>query len=195
MGGSGQAVPQTTDTALEAELLRRVAARDEEAFEALYRIYHRRLSRFLMRLTPDYAIAEEVINDTMHIVWDKAEQYDGRAKVSTWIFGIGYRRGLKALERQRTRNRYEEAAARDRSTISEPVDETAREDEGQWIDRGLQQLSTEHRMALELAYVAGHSCEEIAAIVGCPVNTVKTRLFHARKRLRARLPNDAGGGS
>ena len=86
MGGSGQAVPQTTDTALEAELLRRVAARDEEAFEALYRIYHRRLSRFLMRLTPDYAIAEEVINDTMHIVWDKAEQYDGRAKVSTLIF-------------------------------------------------------------------------------------------------------------
>ena len=192
MGVSKPATSRHGDPALEAELVRRVAGRDEQAFEALYRIYHRRLSRFLMRLTPDYAIAEEVINDTMHLVWDKAEQFDGRSKVSTWIFGIGYRRGLKALERQRTRSRYEEAVAREPTTVTESPDSAAREMNGDWIEQGLRCLSLDHRIALELAYVVGHSCEEIAEIVDCPVNTVKTRLFHARKRMREHLPS-AGG--
>jgi RNA polymerase sigma-70 factor (ECF subfamily) len=63
---------------------------------------------------------------------------------------------------------------------------------GEWILRALQHLPTEQRLTLELAYGQGYSCEEIAEIMDCPMNTVKTRMFHARGKLRALLPHLAG---
>src|SRR5882757_2733361 len=79
------------------QLLARVAAQDREAFRELYISYHRRLSRFLMRLTNRYEIAEEIINDTLWIVWRQAGSFRYESRVSTWILGIAYRRTLKAL--------------------------------------------------------------------------------------------------
>src|SRR5258707_10440612 len=78
-------------------LLARVAAGDREAFRELYIMYHRRLARFLTRLTRQYEIAEEVINDTLWAVWRKAGDFRGDSRVSTWIMGIAYRRALKSL--------------------------------------------------------------------------------------------------
>jgi len=71
-------------------------------------------------------------------------------------------------------------------------DETATTEVHEWILQGLNQLPLEQRMVLEFAYDLGHSCEEIATIMACPVNTVKTRLFHARRKLRQILPGLAG---
>jgi RNA polymerase sigma-70 factor (ECF subfamily) len=62
----------------------------------------------------------------------------------------------------------------------------------QWLSLGLERLPVEQRMALELTYTLGHSCEEVAAILDCPVNTVKTRLFRARETLKQVLPELAG---
>jgi RNA polymerase sigma-70 factor (ECF subfamily) len=56
------------------------------------------------------------------------------------------------------------------------------------VARALDELPEEQRLALELAYFMGHSCEEIATITGCPVGTVKARMFHAREKLRRALP-------
>jgi RNA polymerase sigma-70 factor (ECF subfamily) len=63
-----------------------------------------------------------------------------------------------------------------------------------WLVQALEQLPMEQRLAVELCYELGYSCEEISAIMGCPVNTVKTRLFHARAKLQKLLPV-LGGGS
>lgn len=187
---SGVDPAASTANVAETDLLTRVAAGDEQAFERLYVIYHRRLSRFLMRFADHYSFAEEVINDTMYIVWTKADEFAGRSKVSTWITGIAYRRALKALDARRVRSTRESEAWRDRTTT---VGTTAPAVDGQaldadWLGAGLAGLPVEQRMALELAYVLGHSCEEIAEIADCPANTVKTRLFHARRRLRDALP-------
>src|SRR5512134_3594333 len=81
----------------ERQLLRRVADGDRQAFQTLYLAYHRRLARFLTRVTRRYDVAEEVINDTLWVVWCKAGQFRGESQVSTWIMGIAYRRALKAL--------------------------------------------------------------------------------------------------
>jgi RNA polymerase sigma-70 factor (ECF subfamily) len=68
-------------------------------------------------------------------------------------------------------------------------DDTQTETENrQWLELALAQLPLEQRMVLEFAYLLGHSCEEIAQIMECPVNTVKTRMFHARQKLRISLP-------
>lgn len=170
----------------ELELLRQVAGRDRAAFKELYLIYHRRLARFLMRMTTRHDLIEEVINDTLWTVWLKAADFRGDSQVSTWIVGITYRRALKALRRPdalRQVHAEEERAAPDAGMLDE---------NRQWLDRGLAELPLEQRMVIELAYLLGHSCEEIAQIMRCPVNTVKTRMFHAREKLRRSLPRLAG---
>jgi RNA polymerase sigma-70 factor, ECF subfamily len=175
----------------ELELLQRIVNRDRAAFRELYLIYHRRLARFLMRMTPRHELVEEVINDTLWTVWQKAADFRGASRVSTWIVGIAYRRALKALRQSKT----------SQSTISDDMslsvaavvpDPQALDETRQWLERAMAELPIEQRLVLEFSYLLGHSCEEIAEIMQCPVNTVKTRMFHARDKLRISLPRLAG---
>jgi len=176
----------SSSNARELELLRQVAAGDRTAFKELYLIYHRRLARFLMRMTSRHDLIEEVINDTLWTVWLKAGDFRGDSLVSTWIVGITYRRALKALRRH----------GAPRPMLVEEVavaPDAQQEDENrQWLGQALAELPLEQRMVMEFSYLMGHSCEEIAQIMQCPVNTVKTRMFHAREKLRRSLPRLAG---
>ena len=171
------------------KLLDRVAAGDREAFRELYIAYHRRLARFLTRLTRRYDVAEEIINDALWVVWRRAGDFRGESRVSTWIMGIAYRRALKTLS---SRGQQPFAAMPLESQQLVAPDELGASETSEWILLGMEQLPTEQRMALEFAYGYGHSCEEIALMMECPVNTVKTRLFHARAKLRTILPGLAG---
>jgi RNA polymerase sigma-70 factor (ECF subfamily) len=174
---------RVADNDRDHDLLTRVAARDREAFKQLYHIYHRRLTRFLMRLTRRPEIAEEIINDTLWIVWRKAPEFRHGSLVSTWIFGIAYRRGLKTLQRQPPptcdiETEIQVQAADEIQPAQERTD---------WLERALAQLPVNQRAALELAYYLGHSCEEIAQIMDCPVSTVKTRMHKARQKMKMLL--------
>jgi RNA polymerase sigma-70 factor (ECF subfamily) len=173
----------------EAALIRRIGARDRDALAVLYTIYHRRLARFLGRFIRQYDVVQEIVNDTLFIVWQQADRFRGGSRVSTWIMGIAYRRALRSL-RQASARPAVQALAED---AAEVVDELETEEQRELLARALESLPLEQRMVLELTYYLGHSCEEIAAIVDCPVNTVKTRMFHARRKLRALLPVLSGG--
>ena len=81
----------------DAILVGRVAAGDRHAFEMLYRAYFPRLARFLQRMTRSVQLIEEIVNDTLLVVWQKAATFDGSCKVSTWVFAIAYRKACKAL--------------------------------------------------------------------------------------------------
>lgn len=177
-----------TANAGELRLLVRVSQGDRQAFQELYVAYHRRLARFLTRLTHGYPIAEEIINDTMYVVWCKAGEFRGQSQVSTWIMGIAYRQALKALKRESNAARVPLEESDEELTT---VDATQRTEElHEWIGEALARLSFEQRMVVELTYYMGLSCEEISSIMNCPLNTVKTRMFHARRKLRATLPQD-----
>lgn len=179
--------PAGNQNELELALLTRIAAQDAQAMHELYHLYHRRLARFLMRLTSRYDLAEEIINDTFWVVWQHAADFRGASKVSTWIFGIGYRRALKTLKRVRPDLMVEESEA------PEQVDDPWLQSElREWLGVALEKLPHEQRAVLELAYHVGHSCEEIATIMQCPVNTVKTRMFHARRKLKGLLTSLSG---
>ena len=179
-------------TAREVDLIARIGEGDRKAFEELYNLYHRRMARFLTRLTRRYDIAEEVINDTFWVVWRKACSFRGDSQPSTWILGIAYRKArnaFRASARLAEQNLDAELAP---LTTEEPA---GIEELRDWLAQALAQLPVEQRMAVELCYELGHSCEEIATIMSCPVNTVKTRLFHARAKLQKLLPqlaNPAG---
>jgi RNA polymerase sigma-70 factor (ECF subfamily) len=174
-----------TGIAHETQLIARIAEGDRKAFEELYYLYHRRLARFLTRLTRRYDIAEEVVNDTFWVVWRKAKSFRGDSQPSTWILGIAYRKARNAF---RTTARLAEKNLE--SELLPPTDEepAGTEELRDWLTRALAELPVEQRLAVELCYELGHTCEEIATIMDCPVNTVKTRLFHARAKLQRLLP-------
>ena len=173
------------DDAEDRRLVACVCAHELAAFEALYRRYHPRLCRFLHRMLRPEHLVEEVLNDTLFVVWNQAERFNGTSKVSTWIFAIAYRKALKALARH-------DDPMPDAAEDDQPAADAAERPESRMslaqaraaIDVALRGLSVDQRAAVELTYFHGFSYPEIAAIVDCPTDTVKTRMFHARKRLR-----------
>ena len=169
----------------EVRLISRIAAGELRAFEELYRVYYPRLTRFLERVIRRPGIVEEVLNDTMLVVWHRANGYNGRCKVSTWIFAIAYRKALKALQR------FDEPVADDGEKRADdgpgPDEQVGRWQLREALTKALDGLSAEHRAVVDLTYFHGMGCREIAEIVACPVDTVKTRMFHARRRLKTLL--------
>ena len=140
------------------------------------------------RLVFRQELVEELVNDTLHVVWEKAGDFQGRSKVSTWIIGIAYLKGIKALDRLKMMP--EQQAAPMKEIEEMEAEGSAIRDLGlsEWIRSGLAQISPEQRSVVELTYYHGCSYLEIAGIMDCPVNTVKTRMFHARRRLSKLLP-------
>jgi RNA polymerase sigma factor (sigma-70 family) len=166
-------------------LLQRVVKRDRDAFETLYRVYVRRLTRFLERVTRRPLEVEEVLDDTMMVVWDKAATFSGHSKVSTWIFSIAYRKALKAL-----RGLDQPVECNDSDgppSENGPEGPLMRVELRRILERSLARLSPEQRAVVELVFFHGCAYGEIAQIVGCPIGTVKTRMFYALRRLRAML--------
>ena len=170
----------------EQELLARVRVRDLHAFERLYRIYQPRLARFLFNLVQRPQLVEEVLDDTMMVVWDTAASFRGTSKLSTWIFAIAYRKALKA--RSRWPDPVEEPALDARvSSDPRPDEQLGHERLHNALVAAMDTLSADHRAVVDLTYFHGMGYREIAEIMDCPVDTVKTRMFHARRRLKAAM--------
>lgn len=170
------------------KLLQRVTVKDKVAFEKLYSRFYPQLTRYLSRLMRRPEMVEEVVNDTLFVVWEKAEQFQGRSKVSTWITGIAYLKGIKALDKLRMMPEQQAQSLHDAEEIEETRNLISRLGLQDWLASGLDQISVDQRSVVELTYISGYSYLEIADIMKCPVNTVKTRMFHARRRLAKLLP-------
>ncbi|MGI8839248.1 MAG: sigma-70 family RNA polymerase sigma factor [Caulobacteraceae bacterium] len=170
----------------EARLIGRVARGDRRAFEELYRIYHPRLTRFLLSMTRRPHLAEEVLGDTLLVVWRRSGDFYGRSKVSTWIFAIAYRKALTALRRLDEPPDDPDVDARE-SPDAGPEQRLGQSQIKSVLLGAIGELSADHRAVVDLAYFHEMSCREIADIMGCPADTVKTRLFHARRHLKSKL--------
>ncbi len=175
-----------TGDAHEAALLARIAGGDRSAFELLYRCYFPRLSRFLNRMTRSAELIEEIVNDTMLVVWRKAQSFDGSCKVSTWIIAIAYRKALKALKASDGPIEFD-PDAQPGDSANEPEHAMSEHQLQQAVALALDTLPLEQRMVVYLTYFYGLGYGEIADIMECPANTVKTRMFYARRRLKTAL--------
>lgn len=178
-------------------LLSRVALRDRPAFETLYRRYYSRMFQFVMRVVRNESAAEEVVSDTMFAVWQNAGSFEGASSVSTWLLGIAYRQALKSLDRNRKHSRVDSndemlAEAVDSDPAVDPEAVAIIDGESELLQRGLDSLSGQHRVVVELTAI-GHSSVEISEILDCCENTVRTRMFHARQQLKRFLTRAAGG--
>ena len=188
IAGSRPDRPALLDEELRA-LLRAVAAHDAGAFRALYHALRPVLARHLFRLVRRADHVEELLNDVMWVVWRNAGTFRGDAQVTTWVLGIATLKCRRAYQRWRREEAQFDAGFDAEAEATEdpaPVDQA--------LERGLAQLSAEHRDTLELTYYHGYSCAEVAQLRGCPVGTVKTRLFHARRRLKQWLEECVDSG-
>ena len=173
----------------EAGLIARVARGELRAFEELYRVYHPRLTRFIVHRIRRPHLVEEVLNDTMLVVWTRADSYNGASKVSTWIFAIAYRKAMAALRGLDEPMEDQHAETRQSPDLG-PEDQVGRRQVEEALSRAMGELSADHRSVVDLTYFHEMGYREIADIMGCPVGTVKTRMHHARQRLKNAL---AGG--
>ena len=170
-------------------LISAICDRDLHAFEELYRYYHPRLTRFLTSLVHRPHNVEEILNDTMMAIWEKPESFRGESKLSTWIFAIAYRKAMKSFRRRDEPVEDREAASRI-APDEAPNRQAGRHQVEVLLLRAMAQLSPDHRAVVDLTYFHEMGYREIAEILGCPVNTVKTRMFHARRHLRTILSGD-----
>jgi RNA polymerase sigma-70 factor (ECF subfamily) len=173
----------------DAQLIALISERDRTAFAELYRVYQARLGRFLANLVRQPQIVEEVLDDTLMVVWERAADFKGESKLSTWIFAIAYRKAMKALRKYDAP--MEDHEAENRLSPEENPEEAVGRAHLHGILRGaMASLSADHRAVVELTYFQELSYREIAEIMQCPVDTVKTRMFYARRQLKRCLDGE-----
>jgi RNA polymerase sigma-70 factor (ECF subfamily) len=172
-------------------LIGRIASGDRLAMQVLFTRHHVRVYRFVLRLVRNESIAEDLISEVFFDVWRQAGRFEGRSAVPTWLLAIARFKALTALRRKPIEELDEEAAAAVEDPSDNPEAALTKKDKGAAIRKCLTGLSTEHREIIDLVYYHEKSVEEVARIVGIPENTVKTRMFYARKRL-AELLKTAG---
>jgi RNA polymerase sigma-70 factor, ECF subfamily len=168
-------------------LLERIARADEAAFRDLYRAFSRRLYAYVLRQLGDPAQAEEIVADTLYEVWRQPAKFRGDSQFSTWLIGIARNKVLMAFRSRKPDEKHE-----DISEIAEvmPSDDAsafeilAQQQRHEGVRHCMDKLSDEHRECIHLVFYEGMALAEVAAVQSCPENTVKTRLFHARQKLK-----------
>jgi RNA polymerase sigma-70 factor (ECF subfamily) len=177
--------PADLPAELDEALLREVARNNQLAMRTLYTRHRVRLYRFIVRLVRDPALAEDVLSETFLAAWRQAGRFQGRSTVSTWLFGIARHKALTALDPRPLEALEDDIVDTLADPALDPDVADRRRDTGTIMRRCLGALSPEHGEIIDLVYYQEKSIKEIAAIVGIPLATVKTRMFYARKRLAA----------
>jgi RNA polymerase sigma-70 factor (ECF subfamily) len=172
---------QHNDTS-DAALIAKVAAGNRLAMQVLFARHHARVYRFILRLLGSEPAAEDLTSEVFLGVWRHAHRFEARSSVTTWLLAIARYKALAEL-RRRPQLACDEAAAQTSDPADDPEATFAIKHRGEIVRDCLGRLSRRHREVIDLVYYHGKSVQEAAAILGIPGNTVKTRMFHARKNL------------
>lgn len=182
---SGAAARRTPDgkTTSDEVLVGLIAKGDRDAMRLLFARHNVRVFRFLLRIVGNEATAEDLLNDVFVEVWRGANRFEGRSQATTWMLGIARFKALSA-RRRRSDVALDDSVA---EAIEDPADDpevvTQKTDRSAILQACLKQLSSAHRQVVDLVYYHERSIEDTARIIGVPENTVKTRVYYARKRL------------
>lgn len=169
------------------QVIERIGRGDRQALSELYARYQRVLFAYLLQLTPDYGLAEELLQDTLVAVWKSARSFEGRSSVLTWLIGIARRQAHNTLRQRRISltdlSEVECLPAPDLEPEQVALAGVARAE----LTAAFRRLAPVHREVLLLTFVQELSYQETATILDVPVGTVKSRLSNARRALRVLL--------
>jgi RNA polymerase sigma-70 factor (ECF subfamily) len=170
-------------TTSDEALIGRIAVGDKLAMQVLYARHHVRVYRFVLRLVGDPTKAEDLISEVFLDVWRQANRFEGKSQVTTWLLAIARFKALSAMRRRSDEELDDEQAAAVEDEGDDPEVAVQKKEKSEILRKCLSALSPDHREIIDLVYYHEKSVEEVARIVGIPENTVKTRMFYARKKL------------
>jgi RNA polymerase sigma-70 factor (ECF subfamily) len=168
-------------------LLERIGKQDQAAFQELYKAFSRKVFAYVLNQLKDQARAEEVLVDTMYEVWRNPGRFRGESAFSTWLIGIARNKALLVYRSRRPDEDHADIDDFAEITPDEGPDgyaKLAEQQRREGVQHCMGKLSEEHRECLHLVFYEGMSLAEVAEIQRCPENTVKTRLFHARQKIK-----------
>ena len=171
-------------------LLERIKQADEAAFRELYRGFSRRLYAYVLRQLGDPAQAEEIVADTLYEVWRQPARFRGDSQFSTWLIGIARNKVLMAFRSRKPDQQHDDLADVIDTVASEDpsaFELLAQQQRHEGVRHCMDRLSDDHRECIHLVFYEGLSLAEVASLQACPEGTVKTRLFHARQKLKTCL--------
>jgi RNA polymerase sigma-70 factor, ECF subfamily len=169
----------------EHELIDRAKAGEASAFERLAGRHAAPLWRCALALGQDSHWAEDLAQETLVEAWRSLARFDGRCRFSTWLYGILRHRFLKGRRGQNAVGLSASVAIAQKQCTRRSPDQSAEvSEDAQRVRRAVASLPEEHRQVVELRFFAGATLDEIAAALGCPLGTVKSRLHHALEKLR-----------
>ena len=175
-----------------ALLLKRIADGDRDAFTELYKIFQPRLIKFCSRmLKNDIALAADIADEAMIEVWKSAGSFSGLSQPSTWIHSIARFRMIGYLRKNKEvlqDDNFEQLNIEDNDLL--PDEEMAVTERNEQLVRDIGKLSEKHREVIELVYFRELSIRDISEMLDVSENTVKTRMFYARKHLKSIVSNE-----
>lgn len=182
---------RSTRPAADAELLGRIAAGDKLAMHAFYARHSLRVHRFVLRIVGEQTLAEDITSDVFLVAWRQAGRFEGRSAATTWLLAIARFKAYAALRRRPEQELDESMANAIEDGADDPEQALHKRSRGEILRRCLGALSAENREIIDLVYYHELPLAEIAKLYDIPENTVKTRMFYARKKL-AQLARAAG---
>jgi RNA polymerase sigma-70 factor (ECF subfamily) len=165
------------------DLFARIRAGDNLALQTLYGRHHVKVFRFAMRLLRNEQSAEDIVSEVFIDVWRNPGGFEGKSEASTWLLAIARNKAYSLLRKRKEDHIDDEAAAEIEDETDDPEVVAQKKSKGDLLRACIARLSVEHREVIDLVYYHDKSIEEVALIVGVPEGTVKTRMFHARKKL------------
>ncbi|MDK9706420.1 MAG: sigma-70 family RNA polymerase sigma factor [Desulforhopalus sp.] len=165
----------------EAHLIERVTAGDADAFRQLYDLSYGKVARYVQKVAGDYGLADDIVAQTYTVAWQKSDTFRGNGRITTWLIGIARNIMFREFRKSKKYVPFEEeySAAETKSQFRVEIEST-----NAALKAALQSLKVNHREILELVFYQDLSYGEVSELVGIPVNTVKTRVFHAKQALK-----------
>jgi RNA polymerase sigma-70 factor, ECF subfamily len=164
-------------------LIEAIAFGDRAAMDMLYARHKTQSYRFIVRIVKDPVLAEDILSEVFLSVWQNAKKFKSESRVRTWILAIAKNQALSAKRTPRATTELAEAENIVDSGTS-PEEAVLVMDRNALIRRCISRLSVDHREIIDLVYYQGQTIEEVAQVLSIPINTVKTRMFYARQKLK-----------
>ena len=183
---SGGNISPTDD---DLSLLKRIGLRDTAAMETFYKRHASSVYSFAYRRMNDAALADEVVNDTLHQAWVSASAFAGQSSPKTWLLGIAKNKALDALRSKgRLDTRQQEASDDEKEAFADTAPgayaQLLAKQQSQHLSQCFDDLPPEQRDCIHFSFVEGMTLAEIAQVMTIPANTVATRIHHAKRKLR-----------
>ena len=190
-----------TDAVSDEILMERCGRGDQAAFQALYERHHRMIYNLAFRLLGNHADAEEVMPDVFVKVWQKAADFRGHSRVTTWLYRVASNLAMDRLRSARVGKEifWEDLSAVEKEmpdrgdTAETPEEAFMRREDQQALAAAMARLGAEDRLLVTLYHLQGCSYAEMEEITGVTMVNIKSKLFRARKRLRELLKSFVKG--